>query len=265
MTKRFGRIGLTLGSTVVAAGISAAIGFQVFAATPPSFSPVPSDVHYVIKTLSPSTTSMIGGNYISVTVTVYQVNGDLTSNGQPESTYKTLPLTLPFTFTSPTGDTISEQGVMEDGSSGKVVQTPTLTWQHENPGTTWTASYRVMTPTVDASTAGTWTFWTGNYTLPPNLTDSEIEKAGTYTPTMLMTDTPSSANTYLNYDNSTGQYVPNEWLDGDAVIWGKSGSINLQPPLPPGNLPEVPYAGVLPAVGLAGALALWYRRRRHTN
>lgn len=43
------------------------------------------------------------------------------------------------------------------------------------------------------------------------------------------------------------------------------GAITIYPPTPAGQLPEVPYAGIIPAIVLAGGGLLYLRRRRQTR
>ena len=250
MKKLRGGIAVGLGSTVAVLGITALSATSAFAGTMSPY-PVPSGWHFEITGLNVqnANTPVAAGSYVDVTVSVYEQNPDnIIATGKPEDQHS-MPATFPFRFVSG-GTTVIETGVMSNPSDPSAL----------NPmvpatGNMWTYTYKVPTPSMISGNSVTYSVYGG----AGNLTTSEGSTTlPTYTPYMIHYTTNTAS-----YYGTSGLYQ-NQWVDSDDPIYGKSsGTVTLI--TTSGEMPEVPYAGALPALFAAGAVFFFVRKRRRTN
>lgn len=232
MKKLRGGMAVTLGSTMAVLGFSAVSATSAFAAgtTPP-----PSGVHFEITSVStPSPGVGVAGGNISVTVSVYEWSPDVVTGSGPTAQLEdahALPASFPFTFTNTvTGTTYSETGIMPSGDTAKSIP-------HMIPqaGETFTYTYMVPTPAVSGKytvSGGAGFFTDGSLNHPPFMIHWESNTTST-----------------------------NQWVDNDDPIYGTA-STTVTLNTPQGKMPEVPYAGALPAFFAAGAIFFYVRKRR---
>ncbi len=253
MKKLRGGIAVGLGSTVAVLGITALSATSAFAMTPPTTSPstypVPNVVHFEITKISTPSTAIGGGN-LAVTVSVYEANPDNIGTGSSAyaETGHSLPAAFPFSLTVG-GTTQQVYGVMSNQHDPSALDPQTTA-----TGDMWTYTYMVPTPAVTNDT--NFTISGGSGMVPATTTESELSN---YPPFMIH----DNAVTYSYYSN--GKPIINQDPDTDDPIYGTMSATGTLTPPPTGILPEVPYAGVFPALFAAGAVAFYLRKRRRTN
>jgi len=258
----------TVGTALALSGGSLLLGTGAFAATqPPGYVPVPSDVHYEITSMSgPSMAT--AGQFMSVTVSVYEANPDLLSNGHTEVA-QTEPAIFPFTFSAKGSQPIYVDGVMPNPNDPQLLDP-----QVPEPGDFWSYTYSVPVP--DVATKTTFTVSGGSGVIPSGLTDAQLSD---YPPLMLhySASTYSSYNLYLKHPSivitgwideelspDANLYV-NQSVDSDDPIYGtRSFTVTILPP-PAGETPEVPYAAALPALLAVAGGALWFAKSRKAH